>query len=153
MKSHFFVIDFVAIAGTETESGLSSRLMGDPYDDTESSITSVSQIGRRRPGQRLPQLSRVQQHLRYVRNRSSSQSCWDGGAYGTVLKFFRYENQNTMHRSGKQNFSLYRTQLFIVPYSTLNCTTRTRNTLEAALGLPKIYNIHYQIVLWDNQSR
>jgi hypothetical protein len=60
------VIDFVAIAGTETESGLSSRLMGDPYDDTESSITSVSQIGRRRPGQRLPQLSRVQQHLRYV---------------------------------------------------------------------------------------
>jgi hypothetical protein len=39
--------------------------MGDPYDDTESSITSVSQIGRRRPGQRLPQLSRVQQHLRY----------------------------------------------------------------------------------------
>ncbi len=59
------VIDFVAIAGTETESGLSSRLMGDPYDDTESSITSVSQIGRRRPGQRLPQLSRVQQHLRY----------------------------------------------------------------------------------------
>ena len=66
------------VAGTETESGLSSRLMGDPFDDTESSITSVSQIGRRRQERRLPQHNRVQQHLRYRYSVSCTVPCTGG---------------------------------------------------------------------------